>query len=312
MPVSYLENFTKYQKKVSTINWPINPKIIFSSNSFFHNDFFKMWLVKKKFFYKSKFISGQHGGSFFISKFNFHEIHQKKISDQMLTWGYKKEKIHKPMFNFKTANKKIKYNPDGNILMVDYELPRFPGSLFYFYNFSFLSHFNNKSNFIKNLNNDIKTKLIFRPYPHNFGWNTIARLKEIHKFIEIDSNKNIYASLSNIRICVVNVNSTVFLETLNLNLPTIIYFDPKQDLIRNDAKHYFDVLKEVNIYFDNGTSAAEHLNNIWNQVDKWWYNKKTQIAVNYFCNRFSRRTNYPVDKLVSFFKRANTNDKSDS
>ena len=46
-----------------------------------------------------------------------------------------------------------------------------------------------------------------------------------------------------------NYNSTIFLETLNLNLPTIIYCDPKQDLIRNDAKKYFDLLKKVNIYY---------------------------------------------------------------
>lgn len=85
-------------------------------------------------------------------------------------------------------------------------------------------------------------------------------------------------------------------------MPTIIYFDPKQDLIRNDAKKYFDLLKKVNIYFDNSTAAAKHLNNIWNQVDKWWYNKKTQNSVNLFCENFSKRTNHPINELSIFFK----------
>lgn len=49
IPVSYLENFDNYRQKIRTINWPKNPKIIFSSNSFFHDDFFKTWLVEKKF-----------------------------------------------------------------------------------------------------------------------------------------------------------------------------------------------------------------------------------------------------------------------
>jgi len=302
IPVSYLENFDQYRKKILTIKWPKNPEIIFSSNSFVHDDFFKIWLVEKKENSSSKFISGQHGGSFFISKFHFHEVHQRKISDKILTWGYKKENIYKPMFNFKTSFKKIKFSNKGNLLMVDYELSRFPGSSLIYNNFSFLSHLNNKLNFIKNLNSNILDKLIFRTYIQDLGWSTLDRLKEINNSIKIDRNKNIYITLNNIRVCVVNLNSTVFLETLNLNLPTIIYFDPKQDLIRKDAKLYFDLLKKVNIYFDNSTAAAEHLNNIWKQVDKWWYNKKTQNAVNLFCSRFSRRTDSPVNEVSSFFK----------
>lgn len=304
IPVSYLENFNQYQKKVQIINWPKNPKIIFSSNSFIHDDFFKIWLAEKKVNFNSKFISGQHGGCYFISKVHFYELHQKKISNKILTWGYKKENIYKPAFNFKTALKDIKFNSEGNLLMVDYELSRFPGSDLIYNNFLPFTHLNSKFTFIKNLNNNIRRKLIFRPYPINFGWNTFDRLKQIDKCIKIDRNKNINVSLNNVRICVANLNSTVFLDTLNLNLPTIIYFDPKQDLIRNDAKLYFDILKKVNIYFDNSASAAEHLNNIWNKVDSWWYNKQTQNAVNYFCSRFSKRSNYPVGELVSFFKKS--------
>ena len=302
MPVSYLENFDKYRKKIQTINWPKNPRIIFSSNSFIHDDFFKIWLAEKKEKSNSKFISGQHGGNFFISKFHFYELHQRKISEKVLTWGYKKENIYKPMFNFKTVYKKIKINSQGNLLIVDYEISRFPTSSLVYNNFPFLSHLNNKLKFIKNLNDKIRGDMIFRTYVHNLGWNTIDRLKEINNSIKIDRNKNIYDSLNNSRVAFINLNSTVFLELLNLNFPTIIYFDPK-DLIRSDAKYYFDILKEVNIYFDDSASAAKHLNNIWSQVDKWWYNKKTQNAISEFCNRFSKKTNHPLNELVYFFKK---------
>jgi putative transferase (TIGR04331 family) len=308
MPVSYLENFNKYKKKTENIYWPKNPKIIFSSNSFFHDDFFKIWLAEKKRNSNTKFISGQHGGCFFTNKFDFYELHQKKISNQILTWGYQKNKIYKPMFNFKTAYKDIKFNSQGHLLMVDYELSRFPQSSLVYNNFSHYQHFNNKLKFIENLKENIKNKLIFRPYHQDMGWNTINRLKDVFKFIKIDNSKSIYVSLKNIRICVVNFNSTVFLETLNLNLPTVIYFDPKQDLIRNDAKFYFDALKKVNIYFDNSLTAAKHLNNIWNEVDRWWYDKKTQDIVNLFCKKFSRKIKKPINKLVYFFKNFKNND----
>lgn len=302
MPGSYIENFGEYKKKFKKINWPKNPRIVFSSNSFFHDDFFKLWLAEEKENYDPKFISGQHGGSFFISKFHFYELHQKKISDQIATWGYKKEDIYKPLFNFKACNKNIKFNPKGSFLMIDFELSRFPTASIVYNNFLFSSHLNNKIIFLKNLSSRIQSKLVFRPYSHDLGWNTLDKVKKIYGSIKVDQNKNIYDSLKNSRICISTVNSTTFLETLNLNFPTIIYFDLKKDLIRNDAKSCFDHLKEVNIYFDNPISAAEHLNNIWDQIDKWWFNKRTQKAVSYFCNKYSKRTNNPINELVTFFQ----------
>ena len=303
IPISYLENFNKYQKEVQIINWPKNPKVIFSSNSFFYDDFFKIWLVEKKKKLNSKFFSGQHGGNFFITKFNFHDLHQKKISDKILTWGYKKKNIYEPMFNFKTAFKDIKSNSEGSLLIIDSEISRFPSSSLTYNNFEFSPHLNNKFNFIKKLNSNIRSQLIFRPYNFNMRWGTLNRLKRIDNSIKIDINKNFYDSFNNIRICVVPQNGTVLLETLNLNFPTIIYFDPKHDLLTNDAAYYFDILKEVNVFFDNSTTAAKHLNNIWSQVDKWWYNKKTQDAISKFCNRFSKRTDRSINKLAYFFKK---------
>jgi hypothetical protein len=125
----------------------------------------------------------------------FRYINRKKISDKILTWGYKKENIYKPMFNFKTAIKKVKFNNNGNLLMVDYELSRFPGACLINNNFSFLSHLNDKFNFVKNLNSNIRDKLVFRTYIHDFGWSTLDRLKEINSSIKIDRNKIVYVSL---------------------------------------------------------------------------------------------------------------------
>lgn len=301
MPASYLENFKEYKKKAEIINWPKRPRYVYTSNAIFHDDFFNLWLAMKKENSNLKLISGQHGGNFYISKFNFHELHQKKISDQILTWGYKKENFHTPLFNFKTLNKKIRPNYHGNLLMFDYELPRFDSGSLVYNNFSHLAHFESKCNFINRLDNNIRNKLLFRPY-HDFGWNTLERIKEINKFIKIDKNINPHDSLNNSRVSVVNLNGTVFLELLNLNFPFVIFFDPKQDYITDEAKPYFDILEKSNIYFKDSLSAAQHLNNIWDNVDKWWYSKKTQYAVSYFCNKYSKRTNHPIKDLVSVFK----------
>ena len=77
----------------------------------------RVLLAEKKEKYNTKFISGQHGGSFFTAKFSFFERHQSEISDLFLTWGHNKKKC-KPLFNFKTANKKVKKQKKASHLHV--------------------------------------------------------------------------------------------------------------------------------------------------------------------------------------------------
>ena len=61
LPKSYLENYTIYKSFVNNkTNWPNNPKVIFTSNSHFTNDPFKIWLAEKR-EKKIKFIVGQYG-----------------------------------------------------------------------------------------------------------------------------------------------------------------------------------------------------------------------------------------------------------
>ena len=115
-----------------------------------------------------------------------------------------------------------------------------------------------------------------------------------------DKNKNLYDSLSKSRICFVNLNSTVYLETLNLNFPTILFFNNRNMPINQKTKKYFDILKKAGIYFDDYETAAKKINQIWDNVDNWWYNKSVQKAVNIFCDKFSKRSlKNPIKKLYN-------------
>jgi putative transferase (TIGR04331 family) len=300
IPSSYLENFDNYISNVKDISWPKNPKLIFSSNSFFYDDFFKFWLFVNE--QKNlNLITGQHGG-FFSILFDFIEIHQKKISNLVVTWGYDKNKIYKSLFNFKCSNKKIKSNLAGNLLMVNYEISRFPSNYSPYNKFSYFKYFEDQVSFIRSLDLKIQKKVYFRFYPHDRGWDTHDRLKDLNLNIQYDNKKNIYNSLSNAKICYINLNSTVFLETLNLNFPTIIYFNNKNDPIREEAKKYFMILKKAGVFYEDEKSAAIKINQIWPNIDNWWNSKKVQEAVNFFCDKYSRRTETPINDLHKAFK----------
>jgi putative transferase (TIGR04331 family) len=300
MPLSYLENFKNISAKVKNI-YSIKPKIIFSSSAFINDDYFKIWLADINLKKESKFISGQHGGYFYIGKFIFDELHQEKISDKIITWGYHNRKIHSPLFNFKIAHKKINNKKDGDLLMVNYEFSRFAGNNLSLRYFSYLNYLDDQFIFIKKLSSDIKSRLIVRPYPYSYGWNTKERFKEFKSDIFFDSNKNIDDSLKISRICYINFNSTVFLETLNHNFPTVIFFNLKQDLLRKEAIPYFNVLKKAQIFFDNNELAAAHINKVWNNIDQWWNSREVQNSVNFFCNKYTKRSSKPVSSLFNFF-----------
>jgi len=300
IPRSYLENFDNYISNVKAVSWPKYPKLIFSSNSFFYDDFFKFWLFKneKK---NLNFITGQHGG-FFSNLFDFIELHQKKVSNLVLTWGYEKNRIYKSLFNFKCSNKRIKHNLDGNLLMVNYEISRFPSIYSPYHKFSYFKYFEDQISFVRTLDPKIKKKVYFRFYPHDMGWSTHDRLKDLNLNIQYDKKKNIYNSLSDAKICYINFNSTVFLETLNLNFPTIIYFNNKNDPIRKEAKKYFMILKKAGVFYEDEKLAAIKINQIWDDVNNWWNSVKVQEAVNFFCDKYSRRTETPINDLYKALK----------
>lgn len=292
MPLSYLENYNYYLNKINSINWPKDPKFIFSSNSFFYDDFFKFWLAEKKEKFKTKFISGQHGGYFFTNKFMFFEKHQNEISDLILTWGYNNKKKCRSVFNLKTLNKKIKFDNNGKLLFVNYEVSRFSGVHSSYTRFSYFDYLKDQLNFIYKLNKNIANEIIFRKYPINHGWKVdlINLLKKNQINVLIDKNKKIYDTLKISKICFANLNSTVYLETLNLNFPTIIFFNTDNDEVNKKTMKYLNILKQVGVYFDSYETAAKKINEIWDNVDNWWYSKSVQKAVNIFCNKYSKRS----------------------
>ena len=61
-------------------------------------------------------------------------------------------------------------------------------------------------------------------------------------------------------------NATGYLETLASNVPTILYFNSKDNPIRANSEPYFEQLKKVNI-FDDIFEATKHINSIWSNID---------------------------------------------
>ena len=87
MPSAYLEGFASILHDLEKKPWPKSPKSIFTTNSFYWDDFFKIWTASKV-IAGSSLVIGQHGGSYGVSLWNSSETHEVDISDIYLTWGW--------------------------------------------------------------------------------------------------------------------------------------------------------------------------------------------------------------------------------
>ena len=99
LPIVFLESFNKLKKSVSSNNWPSNPKIIFTSNSFFLNEQFKYYVMRS--LPKTKYVVGQHGNGY-GEYFTHDYLPEYRTCDFFLTWGKGKRKnIRLKMLNQK-------------------------------------------------------------------------------------------------------------------------------------------------------------------------------------------------------------------
>ena len=88
--------------------------------------------------------------------------------------------------------------------------------------------------------------------------------------IENEYEKSFNDSIANSRLVVSTYNATTFLETMALNIPTVIFWNPKHWELRDEAIDDFEDLKRVGILYHSPEACAKHVSAIWSDVSSWW------------------------------------------
>lgn len=306
IPRIYLEGFSKLKLSVKRSHWPISPRVIFTSNSYSEDDYFKVWTAEK-IEKNSKLIIAQHGGNFGMNNIESHAKHQYLIADKFLSWGWKKKEIQsiKPVGNIKIITKKSqKIDNSGYGLIISTEYPRFS---YYLYSVPIASQYKSyleaQFSFLELLPQRIFDKILFKPYPSNYKWYTRERLLDSFPKLKVDqSGKSFKKLLKNSRICIITYNGTSFLESFAWDFPTIIFFDSFHWELDDKAKASFEILKKANIYHTTADSAARHLINVWDDIKGWWEEPFTQSAVFKFSETWNVLGNHVIKNLVREIK----------
>ena len=306
MPITYLEAFKDLIKYSNKLKFPRKPKFILTATQTY-NESFALW-VANQVFNGTPLFTIQHGGYYGWQKQKFLQM-EEIFSDKFITWGWKKRKNDVRGFNVRMPKKNIlKRSVHGFFLLM---LPPSEVTTYRFFYSNRLWSFTNYDKyrneikkFVLNLDSKIVQNTLVRLYlfnelsscetPSDYDfWKGV-------NFVKIERGSTRIKKLINkSRLVIHTYISTGFLDTLNQNIPTIMIVT-KMDLKSLDEKvktKHFNKLISNNIIFTNFNAASKFLNKIGDDIDQWWFEKKTQKAIKDFCYEYSAQSDNPIKEL---------------
>jgi putative transferase (TIGR04331 family) len=310
MPKSYLEDFGALRLSVLK-NFPVDPKMIITGIGYQVDDSLKIWIAEKK-NEKVPYIIIQHGGNMGIAHHNQAELHQIKTADFFCSWGWVMPELIKkviPMPSLQLIRKKIKNETSGDILVLLGNYPRF---FYSHYSVPIASQFYEyikKHDVILNIANSKKSrKLIIKLNGEDYNWDTKGYINQKYPLVKIaNTNIKLPRLLSMSRLCVITYNGTAMIEALAINFPSIIVLDPTFFDCRNSSKKYLNLLFKAKILHYSFEAAAVWINQIYDNVNEWWFDIRTQKAIKAFCSTYALSSKSPFDDWINFINKNKLN-----
>ncbi|WP_241555970.1 LIC12162 family transferase [Leptospira yasudae] len=298
IPRCFVEGYSDILENSKKVNWPKNPRFIFTSNNFDTDEIFKVWAAEKVLEGRSYFV-GQHGNNYGTLR-GIQNAPEIVDTDRFITWGWSRDREkHIPAFVFtKCKESDSKYDPSGNLLLIEFPPAMRLGPEDSW--FDFTKYFEQQIEFYKNLPPHIRNKTIVRLHNSSkyFEWFDEERWREIDSEVKLDSYQSkIRELISRSRLVVHSYDSTGVLETLNLNLPTICFWRNRFTHLVEEAVPFYEALETVGIFHTSPIQLAAFISENWNSIDEWWFSPRVQEVREMFCKQYARRVKDPISTL---------------
>lgn len=306
MPLCYMEGFKDFNNYAINLKVCRNVKAVGSLIGWLVNEQFKFFAANSV-LNNSKLIEFQHGSGYetYLSMLSEALAIEK---DHFYIWGIGNEK-----------NGKIKYLPsphlsrlkdtykkeNENLLFAGMSLPK------YHYRFTtflqpedMLKYFEEKKLFLQNLKEDLKGKLLYRPYPYHpseyqdYEREELGIIKQMCPHAKFLIKGKLVEWLKKVKLVVIDHPHTALIEALTINVPSIFYWDHNVYLMREEAEYYFELLRRAGIVYKDPVSAAKKINEIFNEPWEWWSSFEVQNAKEKFCKRYAHTNKDWLDLWV--------------
>ncbi len=297
IPICYLEGFIELGEIARKKAFPVQPKFIFTSNSFEYDEPFKIWAAAKS---QSgcKLIYGQHGNTYGTGRFMKPSM-EEKTCDHFITWGWSDgTPKYLPGFMFRDSGKTIpSVDKLGGLLLIETEEPiRFET---WDTTSDYYEYLEAQREFVETLNFNPRSQLNIRLTSGSHLKNN-SELQQWNEFGDVNIDLGflpIKKLIPKSRLLVHSYDSTGILETLSWNLPTIAFWRDGFEHLRDEVISDYELLLEVGIIHLSPVGAARKVNEVWGNIDSWWQDKAVQDARSLFCEKYARTSKSPISDL---------------
>ena len=305
LPFYYLELIgnLKYLNK-NLILPPEYKSNIYTATAIWHDGIFKFWLANAL-SKNSKLNYFQHGCNYGVTKFSYAENMEVDLSNRFFSWGWKSpSKKIKKFYCIKTLFlKKYSRNLNNKILIV-------LGNPHNFTSYHSTGMICTKRTYIYyeiiiNICKKIKSKNFFflrLPPNDNKNFNFKYKLRNFKDNLNFQKgDNNFLESVKDYSLIVHTVDSTCFLETMSLDKPSILILPKrlyKSFFYRKTSLKYYKKLEKANILFNSESEFFNFIEKKNFNINEWWNDKKTIKAKQFFCNRYCRISDKPLDEIL--------------
>ena len=279
-PTCYVEKFQDFDNSIK--GYISKKKKIFTMVSHFFNERFKFWVAEMVSKGSSLHIV-HHGGSL-PPKLSLFLNHNQKISKKILSW-----------FNFKSKDftqispvqlkkyKFLKQNVETKCLILSCETNRYPVRCQSWpYAEQYKLWFKEVCTLVENFKKDIYDNVTYRCISSENGYETIKQFEKKFKGLESTNTESstLKEELTKTKIAICTYPDTPIADCITSNVPTIIIFSKKLYRLNDNTKKLIKNLEKNNIFFEDPILASKHINDIWENPQKWWQSKEIQSCVN--------------------------------
>jgi len=289
-PTLYLEGYDV----VRNTNSKLKGTPIFVSGYAWHGDEEMKFYSAHAMESGTRLVAVQHGGGYGMYRSAPLELHEGRISDHFLAWGWADNmpqnsgNIVNPTF-CRLQNQSHRGARRNKVLFIATGQPR------YLYRFhsspvgtQWDGYYDWQHKFFERLPADLRRIVVFRPYPMSYGHRGESLIRKAFPTVTWDDSRRlVHERLGSVKLVVIDHLATTLLETLAANIPTILFWDPNRWEVRKDAEMYFESLRRVQILWYSPEQAAEKLVEIWEDPGSWWNGDTLQKALRQFVARYA-------------------------
>ncbi len=239
-----------------------------------------------------KWLSVQHGGCYGqLYPFTLSSV-EYDLTDHFVSWGWKNHPPYRPktMALPSPMLSKLptyKFQGQEKILLVGTFAPLVPFRFDSYMNVAnFFEYKKIQINFFKNISPTYQKYLVFRDYFSK--QNLFPPMNDFLKAHNIPrSATRATEEAPDCKLVVIDHCGTTLLQTLAMNVPTIMYWEENICQLSSEALSDFKALMEVGIWHTNEVDAANFINSNYDNIPEWWNSPRTQNAVKTFCQKYA-------------------------